>query len=235
VEIESLSESRSMAGAARAYPRRWRVTRLDPTSPRRRCSYRVIRQLRRDSGLKCAEKRPAGHRAPAWIFTICRGQCELDRPVSPLPRKSSSLIAATVLAATVVMSGCTAGSNPLTDTPANALCCTELGGTSAGLWLGLWHGLIAPVTFFVSLFSSGTSVYEVRNNGGWYNAGFLLGLMTVSAGQAGPTPNTGERPTRMKARMRTGTRMNEDPRRTWTRGWRLSNPALNLTALRAAG
>lgn len=109
----------------------------------------------------------------------------LDRPVSPLPRKRSSLIAATVLAVAVVMSGCTAGSNPLTDTPANALCCTELGGTSAGLWLGVWHGLIAPVTFFVSLFSSGTSVYEVRNNGGWYNAGFLLGLMTVFGGSGG--------------------------------------------------
>jgi hypothetical protein len=83
-----------------------------------------------------------------------------------------SFLAATVSLACVLVAGCTAGRNPLTDTAASSFCCTELGGNSAGYWLGVWHGLIAPVTFFVSLFSSGTSVYEVHNNGAWSTPDF---------------------------------------------------------------
>lgn len=48
-------------------------------------------------------------------------------------------------------------------------------GQVAGFWLGLWHGIIAPVTFIVSLFKDGVGVYEAHNSGGWYNFGFLLG------------------------------------------------------------
>jgi len=48
-------------------------------------------------------------------------------------------------------------------------------GEIAGFWLGLWHGLIAPITFIVSLFSDKISLYEVHNSGGWYNFGFVLG------------------------------------------------------------
>lgn len=87
-----------------------------------------------------------------------------------------------LLGAVLVLAGCTANSNPLGGTPADAMCCTEIAGSSAGFWLGLWHGLIAPVTFVVSLLSSSTALYEVHNNGGWYNAGFLLGLMSVFGG-----------------------------------------------------
>jgi hypothetical protein len=45
----------------------------------------------------------------------------------------------------------------------------------AGFWLGLWHGMICPVTFVISLFNRSVNMYEVANNGGWYNLGFLLG------------------------------------------------------------
>ncbi|MBM3310150.1 MAG: hypothetical protein FJY80_01435 [Candidatus Aminicenantes bacterium] len=48
-------------------------------------------------------------------------------------------------------------------------------GKVAGFWKGLWHGLISPVTFIVSLFSKKVNLYEVHNNGGWYNFGFVLG------------------------------------------------------------
>jgi hypothetical protein len=99
--------------------------------------------------------------------------------------KRICFLAQAAFLACVLVAGCTAGRNPLTDTAASSFCCTELGGNSAGFWLGVWHGLIAPVTFFVSLFSSGTSVYEVHNNGGWYSAGFLLGLMTTLGGSGG--------------------------------------------------
>jgi len=33
----------------------------------------------------------------------------------------------------------------------------------------------APITFVVSLFASGVSIYETNNNGRWYEFGFLLG------------------------------------------------------------
>ncbi|MHB8055189.1 MAG: hypothetical protein ACYDH3_08085 [Candidatus Aminicenantales bacterium] len=48
-------------------------------------------------------------------------------------------------------------------------------GEVAGFWFGLWHGLISPITFVVSLFSKTVRLYEVHNNGGWYNFGFVVG------------------------------------------------------------
>lgn len=48
-------------------------------------------------------------------------------------------------------------------------------GKVAGFWKGLWHGLISPITFIISIFSKNTRLYEVHNNGSWYNFGFVLG------------------------------------------------------------
>jgi hypothetical protein len=53
-----------------------------------------------------------------------------------------------------------------------------------GFWLGLWHGIIAPLSFAVSLFSSSVGMYEVHNNGGWYDFGFLIGLGMLHGGGA---------------------------------------------------
>jgi hypothetical protein len=52
---------------------------------------------------------------------------------------------------------------------------TDAKGEVAGFWLGLWQGLISPITFVISLFSKTVRLYEVHNNGGWYNFGFVLG------------------------------------------------------------
>jgi hypothetical protein len=49
----------------------------------------------------------------------------------------------------------------------------------AGFWQGLWHGLISPVTVIVSLFTETVGIYEVENNGGWYDVGFMVGVSTV--------------------------------------------------------
>lgn len=72
-----------------------------------------------------------------------------------------------VLAALLVLSACAAGPNDVSNADVDQL---------AGFWLGLWHGLIHPVTFVISLFNSGVNLYEVHNNGGWYNFGFVLGV-----------------------------------------------------------
>lgn len=58
-------------------------------------------------------------------------------------------------------------------------------GKIAGFWQGLWHGFIAPFAFGISLFKDNVGVYELHNNGRWYNFGFILGLMMVFGGNAG--------------------------------------------------
>lgn len=49
-------------------------------------------------------------------------------------------------------------------------------GHTYGFFGGLWHGVIAPVSFFGSLFNDHIAVWAVNNNGGWYTFGFLLGV-----------------------------------------------------------
>lgn len=68
----------------------------------------------------------------------------------------------------LVLSACAAGANPTADVPSAE-------GDVAGFWLGLWHGIIVPITFIISLFSDTVGIYEVHNTGGWYDFGFLLG------------------------------------------------------------
>lgn len=48
-------------------------------------------------------------------------------------------------------------------------------GKVAGFFMGIWHGLISPITFVISVFSKNVRFYEVHNNGTWYNFGFVLG------------------------------------------------------------
>jgi hypothetical protein len=52
-------------------------------------------------------------------------------------------------------------------------------GRVAGLLLGLWHGVISPVTLVVSFFNPDVQMYEVHNDGSQYNLGFLLGVALV--------------------------------------------------------
>lgn len=68
----------------------------------------------------------------------------------------------------LVTASCVAGPNELEKTPNQK-------GKIAGFWKGLWHGLIAPITFIISIFSQNIHFYEVHNNGFWYNLGFVLG------------------------------------------------------------
>lgn len=81
------------------------------------------------------------------------------------------------VAAALVLTGCAAGANDVS---------TVAGGSTAGFWQGVWHGMIYPVTFIVSLFNKNVNVYEVHNNGGWYNFGFVLGIAILHTIFAGP-------------------------------------------------
>ena len=52
----------------------------------------------------------------------------------------------------------------------------------AGFWLGLWQGFTAPFVFVASLFKSDLNIYEIHNNGAWYNFGYLFGLACFFGG-----------------------------------------------------
>jgi hypothetical protein len=56
------------------------------------------------------------------------------------------------------------------------------GATPAGFWAGLWHGLISPITFLVSLFSPKVRIYETNNRGRWYDFGFIIGVSGTFGG-----------------------------------------------------
>jgi len=54
--------------------------------------------------------------------------------------------------------------------------------TNAGFLHGFWQGMISPVSFVLSLFEKNITVYEVANNGNWYNLGFVLGCYVTFKG-----------------------------------------------------
>ena len=77
-----------------------------------------------------------------------------------------------------LFTACAAGPNEFVNTP-------DSDGEIAGFWRGLWHGIISPITFIISLFSDTVYVYEVHNVGGWYDFGFLLGASIIFGGGGG--------------------------------------------------
>ena len=56
------------------------------------------------------------------------------------------------------------------------------GGHVAGILLGIWHGIISPITLVLSFLNRGIQMYEVHNDGAPYNLGFLLGIVIVVGG-----------------------------------------------------
>ena len=42
--------------------------------------------------------------------------------------------------------------------------------------------MIAPLTFLISLFAEGVSIYETNNNGRWSEFGFMLGIGAYAGG-----------------------------------------------------
>jgi hypothetical protein len=66
----------------------------------------------------------------------------------------------------------TPGPNPMVNT-------ADAYGRVAGILLGIWHGIISPVTLVLSFANQGGQIYEVHNDGSQYNLGFLLGVAIV--------------------------------------------------------
>lgn len=64
------------------------------------------------------------------------------------------------------------GPNPLMNT-------ADSHGNVAGILMGIWHGIISPVTLVVSFVNPIVQMYEVHNDGSPYNLGFLIGVAIV--------------------------------------------------------
>jgi hypothetical protein len=94
----------------------------------------------------------------------------MSRTVAAHRREVAAVAGLALLVA--LLAGCAAGPNSA----------AGQGPDDAGFWLGLWQGLIAPITFVVSLFNDSVGIYEVHNNGGWYDFGFLIGVMIFFSG-----------------------------------------------------
>ncbi len=58
----------------------------------------------------------------------------------------------------------------------------QLEAKPAGFWAGLWHGFILPITFVIRLFNPKVGIYEINNNGRWYDFGFFLGVWIIFGG-----------------------------------------------------
>ena len=78
----------------------------------------------------------------------------------------------------VSLTACAAGPNTLKNTKGDE-------EKVVGFWRGIWHGFITPFTFIISLFKDSIGIYEAHNNGGWYNFGYILGLMVIFGGSGG--------------------------------------------------
>lgn len=89
--------------------------------------------------------------------------------------KSSLTVVVVFLLLMSLLAGCAPGSNQFKGTAGEH-------GVVAGFWLGLWQGFIAPIVFVLSLFKSNLGIYEVHNNGAWYNFGYLFGLACFFGG-----------------------------------------------------
>jgi len=89
--------------------------------------------------------------------------------------KALTVVLLILSAAALLLTSCAPGPNALRGTQ-------DEEGKVAGFWKGIWHGIITPVTFVVSLFNKNVNLYESRNSGGWYNFGYILGLSMVFGG-----------------------------------------------------
>jgi len=83
---------------------------------------------------------------------------------------SKSIRIGLFLGAVFLITACTAGDGQFTDQ------------SPAGFWYGVWHGAISIITLVVHIFIETVVVYEINNTGGWYDFGFLMGVIIIWGG-----------------------------------------------------
>jgi hypothetical protein len=109
--------------------------------------------------------------------------------VGGLPRRFRARFAAAALP--LLLAACAATETPESVQP-----------NAPGFLLGVWHGFIFPVAWIISLFSDKVAIFghrpkftlsaclagsrrAVPNNGGWYDFGYVIGIMVFGVGAKG--------------------------------------------------
>ena len=87
--------------------------------------------------------------------------------------KTNNLLKILFLLALVIFLASCADVTPIED------CIT---GKPYGFLGGLWHGIIAPISFIGSIFMDDVAMYAINNNGGWYDFGFVIGAGILFGG-----------------------------------------------------
>jgi hypothetical protein len=85
-------------------------------------------------------------------------------------RKKLLLLSIIIIVIVLTVTGCAPGDGSYT-----AL-------KPAGFFWGVWHGWIAPISLIVGLFDKKIRVYEVMNNGWWYDFGFYIAIISGFGG-----------------------------------------------------
>lgn len=52
----------------------------------------------------------------------------------------------------------------------------------AGFFWGVWHGWIAPISLIIGFFKEDVHIYEIYNNGWWYDLGFYIAIISGFGG-----------------------------------------------------
>jgi len=65
--------------------------------------------------------------------------------------------------------------------------CTPGDGTyntekSAGFFMGIWHGWIAPISLIIGVFNQNIRLYEAYNSGWWYDFGYYIAIISGFGG-----------------------------------------------------
>jgi hypothetical protein len=53
---------------------------------------------------------------------------------------------------------------------------------SAGFFMGIWHGWIAPIALIIGVFNKSVTIYEVNNTGWWYDFGYYMAIISGFGG-----------------------------------------------------
>jgi hypothetical protein len=86
--------------------------------------------------------------------------------------KKALILCVMMILLLVLLSGCAPGDGANTqDKP-------------AGFFSGVWHGWIAPVSLVISIFNHDIGIYEIYNNGFWYNLGYYMAIISGFGGLA---------------------------------------------------
>lgn len=86
----------------------------------------------------------------------------------------------------ILISSCAAGNPQFTEE------------TPAGFWWGIWHGIISVISLVIHVFNENVAVYEIHNTGGWYDFGFLVGVIAIWGGGSHVNRKSAERKQRDK-------------------------------------